>query len=132
LFKGLYSPPHPSLMFVGALRRTAVEVHNLQRSDYAIRQSTVALADVQCPDGSREVWASGSGMSLSNLQIAKLGEFKTRILHGYNHAEMNIIGNLAAGATVVRWGISWGGTQRPDPCPECRPHVTRGNPTIER
>jgi hypothetical protein len=132
LFPGLYSPPNPALMAPGALRQTAVQVHSLV-TGITRNQTTVSLAEVRC-NGQMEIWASGSSGNLTAGQIAALAVLGIRIVGGSSHAERNIINRVRPGATIVRWGISWGGSQSHSPCPVCLPIVLAfppGNPTIE-
>jgi hypothetical protein len=95
--------------------------------------STVALAQVDMPDETSEFFASASRGELSPDQIGllkDLGVPETNILLGATgHAEANIINAmLPEGSTISRWGIAWGSTNNPNPCPACAPFV---NGTIE-
>jgi Pretoxin HINT domain len=138
LFPGIYSPPNPNLSQAGALRRTAVAIHSMV-TGIARNESTVALAEVVCPDGTREISAAGSGGSLTPSQRTALRALGVRVIErreGTGHAEQNIMNNLRDGTQILRWGISSASLQSPEPCVRiCAPLVQAfppGNPTIER
>src|SRR5438046_2777850 len=89
-------------------------------------------------------FASGSGGYLRPAQVRRLVELGVpeqnifsgaRYSRGFsaleNHAERVILRNLPEGSTVNRWGISWGGQQRPIPCPACEPFVNRAGGILE-
>lgn len=111
----------------GALRDAAVRVHNLATPAQRFNHSTIALAQVDLPNGSVEFYASASGGILSEAQAAllmRLGVPESNIVLGPMHAEMNIINALLPeGATISRWGIARASNNRPDPCPNCAPFV---------
>jgi len=114
----------------GALRRTAVEVHDLVATDKIRHQlSTVALAEVEVPGQGLQIYASASSGRLSAAQIKllkSLGIRDANIIRGRaasRHAERNILAALPSGARVRRWGIAWGAKNKPVPCKDCRPHV---------
>jgi hypothetical protein len=112
----------------GGLRAAAVEVHDLLKGkdDIRHRMSTVALAQVKLPDGSRAYLASASSGRLSTEQremLAALGVPPEHIVGGPMHAEMNILAVLPPGTEVLRWGIAWAGENKSIPCSQCAPHV---------
>jgi len=114
----------------GALRKTAIEVHDLVAADKIRHQlSTVALAEVEVPGKGLQIYASASSGRLSAAQIKLLKSLGIRdenIIRGRSaplHAERNIIEALPRGAKVRRWGIAWGAKNKPVPCARCRPHV---------
>ena len=131
----------------GALRNAAVEVHNLAgtaTSRIGVNQSTVAIVEATLPNGSRQLFASGSGGYLRPAQVQRLVELGVprenifsgaRFSKGFtaaeNHAERVILRNLPEGATVNRWGISWGGQQRAVPCNVCEPFVNQAGGVLE-
>ncbi len=131
----------------GALRDTARSVHDLAHmspsdirttrrlgSPMARTNRTVALVELRVPgeDGSA-VYASGSGGRLSPVQRGALEELGITIIGGIGHAEQNLSAAIPDGAEVLRWGISWGGTQNPNPCTGlCEPIVNRLGGVIER
>jgi hypothetical protein len=137
----------PGLSQAGALRQAAVEAHTLAAtatSRIGINQSTVALAEATLTDGTKQVFASGSGGYLLPRQINRLVELgvpRENIFSGAqyyrgfsameNHAERVILRNLPEGAIVERWGITWGGQQRPIPCPACEPIVDEAGGILE-
>ena len=136
----------------GALRNAAVEVHNLAAtatSRIGVNQSTVSIVEATLLNGTRQLFASGSGARLTPAQVNRLVELgvprenifsgaasrltgataeETRLL---NHAERVILRNLPEGATVNRWGISWGGQQRAIPCDVCEPFVNQAGGVVE-
>jgi RHS repeat-associated protein len=130
----------------GALRDAAREVHDLARmspsdikssrklkSSFSRTQTTVALAEVRLPNGNVEVWGSGSGNSLNPIQKRALEDMGVRVIPGEGHSEQNIAAALPDGSKVIRWGISWGGQQSPDPCEGlCLPIVGWLGGVIER
>jgi RHS repeat-associated protein len=140
-------PAESRLSEAGALRQAAVEVHNLAQtgaSRIPVNQSTVAVVEATLPDGTRQVFASGSGGYLRPAQVERLVELgvpRENIFSGAeyykgfsaeeNHAERVILRNLPEGATVNRWGISWGGQQRPIPCDVCEPFVNQAGGIVE-
>ena len=59
-------------------------------------------------------------------------EYNVRIVGGKDHAEMNILTQRPKTSRVLRWGISWGSQQRPDPCEEkCAPNVKAAGGVVE-
>ena len=93
--------------------------------------STVALAEVELPGGSRVVF--GSGSRLNPIQRRALYELGVQVVNGPGHAEQNIAGALPSGSKVIRWGISWAGGQSPNPCTGiCMPIVQNLGGVIER
>jgi hypothetical protein len=130
----------------GNLRAAAREVHDLTHmspsditsprrlgSPMARTQNTVGLVEVEMPDGSRVVYGSASGGRLSPIQKRAFQEYGVRIVGGTGHAEQNLAAALPKGSKVVRWGISWGGTQNPNPCDDvCSPIVRRLGGVVER
>jgi RHS repeat-associated protein len=126
------SAPDQGLARPGALRDAALRVHALATPEQRFNMSTVALAEVAVPGEGSEYYASASSGRMSDEQIARLKELgvpEANIIPGREHAEMNILNSLLpANSSVVRWGIAWGQSDRPDPCPACKPYV---NGTIE-
>jgi hypothetical protein len=119
----------------GALRAAAIEVHELAKLEAkagqrAIRfnMSTIALAEMQLPNGVRQIFASASAGRISDAQRAlliRLGVSEGNIIRGAGHAEENII-NALPGATQLRWGIASASKNSPLPCKErCAP-IVRG------
>jgi RHS repeat-associated protein len=136
------------LQEAGGLRRAAMDAHTAAgaRTARAVRQSTVAIADVELQDGSRTYYAAGSGSrGLSPAQrelLQNAGVPEDNILTGArytrgflkdeNHAERIIKRNLPEGAQVIDWGISWAERQKPVPCVKCEPHVSAAGGTLQR
>jgi hypothetical protein len=121
--------PNADLLQPGALRSAAVEAHNLLHP-IGREHTTVALAEVHLPEGPIQIWGAGSNGALTPAQRALLGGQGVRLFSGNKHAELNIIDNLPPGATIQRWGISWGVGRSGDrswniPCGECAPRVTQ-------
>jgi hypothetical protein len=127
----------------GALRDAAREIHDLSpltRSDVisgtastrARTSTTVAIAEVERADQCRIFIGAGLGRrGLRPGQRRAMVEYGITIARGRLHAELNIRDNLPPGSRVIRWGISWAGNQRPEPCAECEPEVRRLGGRIE-
>ena len=140
------APAAGALSEPGALRNAAVDVHNLAgtaANRVPINQSTVAIVEGKVGD-ELQLFASGSGGYPRPGQVERLTELgvpSERILSGAqfskgfsaaeNHAERVILRNLPEGASVTRWGISWGGQQRAVPCPVCEPFVNLAGGILE-
>jgi hypothetical protein len=127
LFEADNYTPHPDLLTPGGLRRAAVETHNLLANPIGRENTTVSLAHVEFADGRVQIWGSGNSGYLTPAQRDYLGQRGVRLYSGDNHAEINIINSLPRGATIQRWGISWGvgrsGTSWNFPCGDCAPRV---------
>ncbi len=95
------------------------------------RSTTVALAEVQLLNGSRVVYGSVSGGNESSVQRRDMVQHGITVVGGKEHAEVNIANALPQGATVIRWGISWGGQQQGVPCSNCSPIVKKLGGKIE-
>jgi hypothetical protein len=111
----------------GSLRNAAKEIHENLGDTVARQKRTIAIGEVEMPNGSIEYWASASGNNWSKVarqlaeekgfKVAKwspiegqpvkygiLGDVKTGNL---THAEMIILNSLPEGAKVKRFGIAW-------------------------
>jgi RHS repeat-associated protein len=140
LYRYAANPVHwvdPLGLACNELSSKAQEVHDLAGGgdERSIRNSTVAIVEARS-NGETQLYAAGSGGRLSPAQRAALverGVPEENIFHGKgvvdgydkidNHAERIILRNLPEGSEVTRWGISWGGLQRNEPCVNCAPYV---------
>jgi hypothetical protein len=126
-FEDALYTPDAALMEPGGLRSAALEAHEMLNNEIAQENSAVALAEVELAGGKTEIWGSGSRGKLTPDQRNYLLKLGVRLFGGGNHAEINIINNMPEGASVNRWGISWGqgsnGTSWCFPCGDCAPAV---------
>ncbi|MFO0969603.1 MAG: RHS repeat-associated core domain-containing protein [Gemmataceae bacterium] len=116
----------PLLNRRGALRDLARITHCLtgELDSIAVRQCTVAIAEIRLPSGAIEIWAARNARALSPAQREYLAMFGIRSVPGSSvHAEINIINQLPAGARVQRWGISRSTDMTNVVCDSCAPSV---------
>ena len=99
-----------------------------------ITQRAIAITEIELPGGGRTYCAAGNDARLSPAEIASLvaaGVPRANIFSGAmyrtanpleNHAEQVILRHMPPGARIVRWGISWAGPLKGEPCGYCEQH----------